>query len=113
MEKVLNEIKKGKYQGPFLERINKRIANRKDWYKIGKVVTKGHPVSLHREQIRAAKRSYIYYRIDKGNWERPSPRDLGKMRQKEFAEVLKRREHRGEILLEIILLVLQSRDENT
>src|ERR1043166_931756 len=35
------------------------------------------------------------------------------MKQKEFAEVLKGREHRGEILLEIILPVLQSRDENT
>src|SRR5688572_15267795 len=96
MEKVLKEIANNKYKGPPPPQKQKFIFapkqpkndddKKKKWYKIGKIIVLGHRPSLHNESKLAAKRTYLYYHINKGNWVGPSPRQLGKMRQSEFQE---------------------------
>ena len=48
----------------------------------------------------AHRRIYQYYKIGKGDWEGPSPRNFGKMSATQFERVLKRREQskRGTLL---------------
>ena len=52
---------------------------RKQWYKIGKIVKKGHKVQLHKKSKLFVWRIYEYYSIDKENWVGLSPKQLGKM----------------------------------
>ena len=75
---------------------------KKAWYYIGRYLMKGHKIAnQHRESSLTARRTYKYYKIGKGNWEGPSPRQLGKLIEKKFLRVLKRREQsKRETLLE-------------
>ena len=68
MDKILKEIRKGKYLHEPVKRGNisnisnlfeespkrSEIERKKDWYKIGKIIWRGHKLKLHKEsQIRA------------------------------------------------------------
>src|ERR1044072_2497258 len=93
MEKILEEIKEGKYLYKLLQR--KKIPNissywpdtprkteeerKKGWYKIGKVIWRGHKVQLHKESQIGAQRTYEYYSIRKGDWSGSSVRQFSKM----------------------------------
>src|ERR1043165_3898372 len=86
MENVLKEIGEGKYlQEPparttirsfsnLFEEPSKRseIDRKKAWYKIGKVLWRGHKPKLHKESQIGARRTYEYYSIRKGDWVGPS-----------------------------------------
>src|SRR5688500_15347390 len=100
MDKVLQQIKDGvfdkdpeppKPRGFIFAKVNKKQNTKQDWYIIGKVVTRKHKVQLHKEQRRAARRTYEYYGILKGNWIGPSPRQLGKMIEAKYQQYLKGR----------------------
>ena len=110
MEQILKDIQQGKLKGRNWRKEQEVLKNKKDWYKIGKAIKNGHKVKLHNEGKLATKRTYQYYKIDKGNWEGPTPWRFGKMVRKDFEEVLKGREPRGEILLDSTPVVPQSRD---
>src|SRR5688572_6139573 len=109
MDRVLEDIANNKYKGLpppskqkfiFASKIPKSTdKNKKKWYKIGKIILLGHKPSLHNESKLAAKRTYLYYNINKGNWIGPSPRQFGKMRQSEFQEYLTQRQQVLESLI--------------
>src|SRR5262245_49519644 len=87
MEKIMKEIS---------ENIKKRDNNiKKKWYKVGKYILRGNKVKKHNEWKLAAKRTYIYYSKGKGDWEGPSPRELEKMREYKFKELLKGRKEKN------------------
>src|SRR5262245_23154178 len=110
MDKALKQIKEAKYKGINKEKKRKEIENKKKYYKVGKALTNGYKLKLHKEQKMAARRAYQYYREDKGNWEGPMPWTFGKILQPEFDEVFKGRKHRGETLLESTSCGTESRD---
>lgn len=96
MDQVLNDINNGKYKGtaPPKKKVSltdKEIKRKENWYKIGEVLLKGHKPKLHKESAVSARRTYRYYSIDYGNWEGPSPRELGKMNEKKFNRLLAER----------------------
>ena len=84
MNQVLKDINDGKYKGmppskfTLLPKIVIRPKltqeNKKKWYKIGKVVIKSFKIKMCSEGKLAAKRTYLFYNIGKGDWEGPSPR---------------------------------------
>src|ERR1043165_9224095 len=97
MDKILKQIVDGKFKHDpiptkklaFVFALRKKITDeqrRQQWYKIEKVIKKGHKVQLHKKSKLSARRTYEYYNIDKGNWVRPSLRQLGKMYESEFQE---------------------------
>ena len=97
MDKVLKQIADGKFKydptptkkQAFVFASRKKITDeqrRQQWYKIGKVVKKGHKVQLHKKSKLFAQRMYEYYNINKGNWVGTSPRQLEKMYESEFQE---------------------------
>ena len=104
MNQILRDIDNGKYDDtPRPKRkvvSNKAYQRKKDWYKIGEVMSRGHKVKLHKESLVAARRTYKYYSVDHGNWEGPSPRELSKMNEEKFTRLLAERNQGG---LDIIL----------
>ncbi|HET9432990.1 MAG TPA: hypothetical protein VFO37_04495 [Chitinophagaceae bacterium] len=93
MDRILKKIARGDYKNPpILEKaIKTSEVRKKQWSKIGKVILQGHKVKLHYESQLGAKRTYLFYTIDKGNWEGPSARDFSKMRKKKFDELFEAR----------------------
>ena len=86
MEKILKEIKEGKYLHEPTQR--KNISNissywpdvpkkteeerKKGWEKIEKIIQQGHKINLHKESQVRARRTYEYYSLRKGDWTGPS-----------------------------------------
>lgn len=71
--------------------------NKRNWYRLGRYILNGNQIPRANSSQIAAKRTYQYYRIGKGNWEGPTPRQLAKMNKEEFERLLKgREENRGE-----------------
>src|ERR1044071_2234250 len=93
MEKILEELREGKYQSEPPQRKTLRnlselfeeppkrsdIERKQAWYKIGKILWRGHKPKLHKESQIGARRTYEYYSIRKGDWSGPSCRQLSKM----------------------------------
>src|ERR1044071_9380272 len=79
-----------------LERISKNIkkksvAVKRNYYRLErKIVKDNEKVKLHHEQKVSARRTYKYYRIRRGDWIGPSPREFGKMTKDRFERLLKR-----------------------
>jgi hypothetical protein len=92
MEKLLKQISRHKKVG--------EEENKKRWYKVGRLLNEGEKMDRHKETKLAAKRTYLYYKIGKGDWEGPTPRKLSKIPQYKFDKLLKRREEskRGTLL---------------
>ena len=93
METILKDISEGKYlhEPPSRKRIG-NISNlfeeppkrseterKKAWYKIGKIIWRGHKPKLHKESQIGARRTYEYYSIRKGNWTGPICQQFSKM----------------------------------
>src|ERR1044072_7644901 len=95
MEKILEELREGKYQSEppqrktlrnlselFEEPVKRTEVERKQaWYKIGKILWRGHKPKLHKESQIGARRTYEYYSIRKGDWTGPSCWQFSKMTQ--------------------------------
>ena len=111
MEKVLTKISERKYlhEPPQRKKIRnlselfekplKRsdIERKKAWYKIGKIIWRGHKPKLHKESQIGARRTYEYYSIRKGDWTGPSCRQFSKMTKYKYQiELLLRGEEFGE-----------------
>ena len=93
MEKILTEIKEGKYRHSapvrknilnitsYLPEIPKKSPEerKRGWYKIGKVLWRGHKLQLHKESQVGARRTYEYYSLRKGDWSDLSCRQFSKM----------------------------------
>jgi hypothetical protein len=93
MERILKEISEGKYLhepprktlipgwSELLKEPPKQsdMDKKKAWYKIGKVIWRGHKPKLHKESQIGARRTYEYYSIRKGDWAGPSCRQFSKM----------------------------------
>jgi hypothetical protein len=91
MEQVLQDIKNGKYKTKESPKRKKELENKKNWYKIGKVLAKGYSLKLHNSSKLVAKRTYNYYLVNKGEWEGPAPWKFGRMKKKEFNKLLEDR----------------------
>ena len=95
MKKILQDIKDGKFRKTVLipkkKSEIKLIENKRNWYKIGKIITQGHQVKLCQQSRVTARQIYTYYKINKGNWEELSPNQLLKMKKKKFEDVFKGR----------------------
>ena len=71
-------------------------------------------VKLYAEQKMSARRTYEYYRINKRNWDGPSPRELRKINRHMYGTLLKGREEiEGETLLEAESSATQRRRRST
>src|ERR1044071_9509437 len=82
MDRILEEIKEGKYLQEPLQRnkINNisnlfeeplkrsEVKRKKAWYKIEKVIWRDHKPKLHKESQIGVRRTYEYYSIRKGDW---------------------------------------------
>jgi len=68
------------------------IENKKNWYKIGKVLLQREKVWLHNESKVGTKRTYHLYFVIKGDWEDSSSRILSKINKTWFDEVLENRQ---------------------
>jgi len=93
MENILKEISEGRYlhEPPsrttirnlsnLFEEPPKRteVERKKAWYKIGKIIWRGHKPKVHKESQIGARRTYEYYSIRKGDWMGPSCRQFSKM----------------------------------
>ena len=111
MNQILKDIDNGKYAGLPKERpkvlTNKAYQRKRNWYKIGEVMSRGHKVKLHKESQVAARRTFKYYSVDSGNWEGPSPRELSKMNKEKFTRLLAERNQGGlDITLEQVQQIL-------
>ena len=62
---------------------------KKQWYIIGKYLLEGNKVKLHAESKVGARRTYLYYNYNKGDWNGLTPRQFSKMRKEEFEIRLK------------------------
>ena len=62
---------------------------KKQWYIIGKYLLEGNKVKLHSESKVGARRTYLYYNYNKGDWNGPSSRQFSKMRKEEFERRLR------------------------
>src|SRR6266511_1696633 len=76
IQNILKEIRRN----PMIE----RLQNKKRWYKVGKYLLQGRKIKLHQETKVSARRIYQYYSKIKGDWDRPSPRKLGKIRKEKI-----------------------------
>ena len=65
--------------------------NKKDWYEVGKAMSKGQKIKIHNEQKMSARRAYKYYNERYGDWEGPSPRKLAKMNKESFERLFEER----------------------
>ena len=65
MEQVLQDIKNGKYKTKENPKRKKELENKKNWYKIRKVLVKGYNMKLHNSSKLVAKRTYNYYSVNK------------------------------------------------
>ena len=76
--------------------------NKRNYYRLGRRIEKlKERVNIHPEQKVSARRTYRYYKVKKGIWDGPSPREFGKMNKDTFERLLKGREEiEGETLLE-------------
>src|SRR6266542_5549360 len=82
-----------------------RDQNKRKWYKIGKYLLNGNKLVMYKEIQIAARWMYQYYSKIKGDWDRPSSRQLSKMKKLKFLDLLKGREEiKREILLTILIL---------
>ena len=63
------------------------VKRKKDWYKIGKRILQNFPMKFHKESRVSARRTYMFYNIAKGDWEGPSPRELGKMKKEKWEQL--------------------------
>src|ERR1044071_10401540 len=93
MERVLTEISEGKYLHEPLQKKTIRnlselfeeppkrsdVEKKKAWYKIGKIIWRGHKPKLHKKSQIGARRTYEYYSIRKGDWSGPSCWQFSKM----------------------------------
>src|SRR6266498_954499 len=92
IKQLLKEIKD--------EPMRYRDQNKKKWYKIGKYLLNENKMVMYKETQIAARRTYQYYSKIKGDWDRPSPRQLSKMKKSKFLDLLKGQEKiEREILL--------------
>src|ERR1044072_3265733 len=75
--------------------------NKRNYYRLGRRIEKlKERVNIHPEQKVSARRTYRYYKVNKGIWDGPSPREFGKMNKETFERLLKGREEiEGETLL--------------
>src|SRR6266545_4518910 len=79
--------------------------NKKKWYKIGKYLLNGNKLVIYKKIQIAARRTYQYYSKIKGDWDRPSPQQLSKMKKSKFLDLLKGREEiKRKILLTFLTL---------
>ena len=62
---------------------------KKQWYIIGKYLLEGNKVKLHSESKVGARRTYLYYNYDKGDWNGPITHQFSKMKKEEFELRLK------------------------
>ena len=62
---------------------------KKQWYIIRKYLLEGNKVKLHSESKVGARRTYLYYNYNKGDWNGPTSRQFSKMRKEEFELRLK------------------------
>jgi len=81
IKQLLKEIKD--------EPMKYRDQNKKKWYKIGKYLLNGNKLVMHKKTQIAAQKMYQYYSKIKGDWDRPSPRQLSKMKKSKFLDLLK------------------------
>src|SRR5262245_61539247 len=58
---------------------------KKCWYRLGERLINGTKLGLHKESAVGARRTYLYYQEDYGNWNGPSPRQFSKMNRQKFA----------------------------
>jgi hypothetical protein len=86
MDEIFKRIKKNKKKNT--------LQCKKDWYKVGKRLLNGKKLKkkLHQETKTGARRTYKYYRINKGDWNGPSARQLSKMTEEKFEEELDKRD---------------------
>src|SRR5688572_15606891 len=102
MDEVLKQILQEKFKGtPEIRQRRKNISTlilkvgqldrKKDWYKIGKVITKGFKVKMHKESQVKARQVYEYYKINKGDWTGSSCRKFSKMNKVQYAFELRAR----------------------
>jgi hypothetical protein len=105
MEKILKDISKHKKIG--------HQANKKRWYKLGRYLDKGNKLQKHPESLLVARRTYKYYKVNKGDWEGPTPRKLSKIPEYKFNKILRKREEteRGILLTADLSVDRKSRDE--
>jgi hypothetical protein len=89
--------------------------NKRNYYRLGRRIEKlKERVNIHPEQKVSARRTYRYYKINKGIWDGPSPREFGKMNKDTFNRLLKGREEiEGETLLTAESSATQRRRRST
>ncbi len=94
IQRALQLIKRNQGKAKTSEKLKKA------WYRVGKAIHRGEKLKLHPEKRLGHRRMYKYYKIGKGDWEGPSPRNFSKMSATRFERVLKRREQlkRGTLL---------------
>jgi hypothetical protein len=67
------------------------VENKKNWYKVGKLLLNGQKFRWHNESKTGARRTYRFYSIMKGQWNGPSPRQFSKMKKSKFEELMSER----------------------
>src|SRR5262245_5908488 len=67
---------------------------KKCWYCLGERLLKGQKLGLHKKSAVGARRIYLYYSKDFGNWIGLSPRQLSKLNWLKFANLLNGREEK-------------------
>src|ERR1044071_3856455 len=89
--------------------------NKRNYYRLGRRIERlKERVNIHPEQKVSARRTYRYYKIKKGIWDGPSPREFGKMNKDTFERLLKGREEiEGETLLTAESSATQRRRRST
>jgi hypothetical protein len=76
------------------------VEAKKQWYKVGKSLLNGQKIKMHNESKVGARRTYLYYKENKGDWFGPSPQQLVKIKKLEFEYLLdQRREVSGVTLI--------------
>src|ERR1043165_8075901 len=89
--------------------------NKRNYYQLGRRIEKlKERVNIHPEQKVSARRTYRYYKVNKGIWDSPSPREFGKINKETFNWFLKGREEiEGETLLTAESSATQRRRRST
>ena len=102
MNKILEDIENGKYAGPPMVKGTGKVSDKsrdyerkKEWYKIGEVMSRGHELKLYKSGKLSARRTYEYYSVDYGNWEGPSSRELSKKNETSYERLLAERKQGG------------------
>ena len=87
-QRRIRKIKKRISANTFKNNVN----NKKDWYEIGRYLAKGIRIDYHNKMKLSARRTYQFYSIRHGDWNGPSSRMFGKMRQYQFEPLLNERQ---------------------